>query len=92
MQHNIKVDNIKCGGCVSSIKTALQAVTGVETIEVDIEQGTVSIITTDIVQRDSLVNVLRTKGYPEQGSVEGIDALGAKAKSFVSCAVGRMSD
>jgi copper chaperone len=92
MQHNINVDNIKCGGCANSIKTALQTVTGVDTVEVDIEQGAVSIMTTDSVQRDHLIEILRTKGYPEQGSVEGIDALGAKAKSFVSCAVGRMSE
>jgi copper chaperone len=30
-------------------------------------------------------------GYPETGSVEGLKAVKAKASSFVSCVVGRMS-
>jgi copper chaperone len=30
-------------------------------------------------------------GYPESGSVEGMKAATAKAKSFVSCAIGKVS-
>jgi len=30
-------------------------------------------------------------GYPEHGSVTGLDAGLANAKSFVSCAIGRVS-
>ena len=30
-------------------------------------------------------------GYPEAGSAAGMKALKAKAKSFVSCAVGRLA-
>ena len=35
--------------------------------------------------------VLGKPGYPEKGSVEGLKAAAATAKSFVSCAVGRIS-
>jgi copper chaperone len=31
-------------------------------------------------------------GYPEVGSVEGMKAAAAKAKSFVSCAIGRIDN
>jgi copper chaperone len=34
--------------------------------------------------------VLAKLGYPEKGSLEGLKAVAATAKSFVSCAVGRM--
>jgi copper chaperone len=39
-----------------------------------------------------LANLLLSLGYPEKGSVAGMEALKAKGKSFVSCAIGRMSD
>jgi copper chaperone len=34
---------------------------------------------------------LKSMGYPEYGSVTGLDAGLANAKSFVSCAIGRVS-
>lgn len=41
--------------------------------------------------RDCVVQKLRSMGYPEKGPLTGMDAGLANAKSFVSCAVGRMS-
>ncbi len=41
--------------------------------------------------RDALVSKLKTMGYPEHGSVSGLDAGIATAKSFVNCAIGRVS-
>jgi hypothetical protein len=41
--------------------------------------------------RTEIVARLLKLGYPEQGSVEGLAALSAGAKSFVSCAIGRMT-
>jgi len=37
------------------------------------------------------VSKLKSMGYPEQGSVSGLDAGLANAKSFGSCAIGRVS-
>jgi copper chaperone len=56
---------------------------------VDIEEG---VITVDAPEhlRSVLVQQLKEMGYPERGSVEGLQAVGAKAKSFVSCAIGRL--
>jgi copper chaperone len=34
---------------------------------------------------------LRAMGYPEKGSLHGLQAGVANAKSFVSCAIGRMA-
>jgi copper chaperone len=41
-------------------------------------------------RRAQVVSCLQGMGYPETGSVQGLKAASAKARSFVSCAVGRL--
>ncbi|NBT01778.1 MAG: heavy metal transporter, partial [Betaproteobacteria bacterium] len=41
--------------------------------------------------RQQIVDKLLSMGYPEKGSVAGLDKGIATAKSFVSCAIGRIS-
>jgi len=90
MKHIIDVENIKCGGCASTIETRLRKLDGVTQVSVDIEQGRVSVNATDD-SREQLVSMLLQSGYPEKGTAEGIRAATAKAKSFVSCAIGKIS-
>ncbi len=85
----IVVDNIKCKGCAASIRNGLQKIPGVLTVEVDLDEGSV-LITADRPVRKEAIQALQGMGYPERGSLQGLPALGAKAKSFVSCAVGRL--
>ncbi|MES9935201.1 MAG: heavy metal-associated domain-containing protein [Sedimenticola sp.] len=87
----IAVENIKCGGCANTITTKMKALDGVNNVVVDIEQGTVT-IDGDVALRDTYAKALSKMGYPETGSVQGLDSVGAKAKSFVSCAVGRINN
>ncbi len=35
----IKVDGMTCGGCVASVKRVVQAVAGVESVDVSLEKG-----------------------------------------------------
>lgn len=42
--------------------------------------------------RDQTIAALAKMGYPEVGSVEGPKAATAKAKSFVSCPIGRIDN
>ena len=91
MSFEIDVENIKCGGCVSSIVNGLQALEGVASVGVDVEQGRISIDGDDAL-RPVISEKLKQLGYPETGSAAGLAAVRAKAKSFVSCAVGRFSD
>lgn len=86
----ISVENIKCAGCVNSIRQHLAAIPGLLSVEVDIPGESV-LITADRDVRTQAIDVLARLGYPEKGSSEGLDALGAKAKSFVSCALGKLS-
>jgi copper chaperone len=83
----IQVENIKCGGCANSIKKELKAKFNTKEIEVDIENGVIDIVV-DENQKSELAEVLARLGYPQVGD----NSLGKKAKSFVSCAIGRMSD
>jgi copper chaperone len=85
----IKVENIKCGGCAGSIRKGLATLDGVGTIDVDIEGGVVEVQASE-ERRPEIVRKLASMGYPETGSVQGLKSAGAKARSFVSCAVGRM--
>jgi copper chaperone len=89
MEHVIEVENIKCGGCANSITHSLQKLDGVSSVSVDIERGRVSIIAAT-GDREQLVAALLKSGYPEKGSTEGLQAAKAKAKSFVSCAIGKL--
>jgi copper chaperone len=86
MEYLIQVENIKCGGCMNSIKKALSGLVGVEKVEVEKETETITVVGTNDI-RNNLVEKLSQLGYPEKGN----NNLLHKAKSFVSCAVGRMT-
>ena len=87
MNIQIQVENIKCGGCMNSIKTALLKNQEVEQVEIDKETETITIQAKTSAERATFVNLLSKLGYPEKGENDFIH----KAKSYVSCAVGRMS-
>ena len=90
MSWTIAVDNIKCGGCANSITKALMAIDGVSYATVDIESGDIH-IESDEALRGVVTERLLELGYPESGAVSGLRSATAKARSFVSCAVGSMS-
>lgn len=90
MQLRLEVDNVKCGGCGRSIEKALLADARISRVSVDPAQGLV-VIDADVDVRADAYAALAKLGYPERGSVEGLKAAAATAKSFVSCAIGRMS-
>jgi len=82
--HQIFVENIKCGGCMNSIKTALLKISGVTAVEIFKEEDKVC-VSGIAVEKEMLVAKLSSLGYPEKGN----NNLISKAKSFVSCAVGK---
>jgi len=92
---DIFVENIKCGGCANGIMQNLNKIDGVLEVAVNVEAGKVTCQFVGSENDLALAKVkqkLQSMGYPEVGSVAGIKATSAKAKSFVSCAVGKMSD
>lgn len=91
MSYTIAVENIKCAGCANTIRTRLLERELVQAVDVNIEQGEVR-IEGNPEWRDQVAAALVKMGYPEVGSVEGMKAATAKAKSFVSCAIGRIDN
>jgi len=90
MSYSIQVENIKCGGCAGTISKRLNELESVTECNVDVEAGTVT-INGDESDKVAVAQLLLKLGYPETGTAEGLKAAKAKAKSFVSCAVGKMS-
>jgi copper chaperone len=85
MTHKIEVENIKCGGCLNSIKTALLKIEEVTEVAIDKEADTITINSNS--DRAIFVKTLSSLGYPEKGH----NTLLHKGKSFVSCAVGNLT-
>lgn len=88
MTQEITVENIKCGGCMNSIKTALLKIANVQEVLIDKETERISIHSSAPLDRNEIVNQLAKMGYPEKGN----NNLFLKAKSFVSCAIGNLSE
>ncbi|BBB23018.1 conserved hypothetical protein [Abyssogena phaseoliformis symbiont OG214] len=85
----IIVDNIKCGGCAGTITKKLTSTFDTENIDIDIEQGIID-LDVDDAKKAEIIKVLLNLGYPEIDSVHGFNSAKAKAKSFVSCAIGKI--
>lgn len=85
----IIVENIKCSGCVSTIKDKLTKLYNTDNINIDVENGIIDIDLADN-NRESVIKDLLNLGYPEINSTKGFTKTKAKAKSFVSCAIGKM--
>ena len=82
----IIIDNLKCGGCVNTVTKKLQEMEGVENVNVLLETSTVEVEKEENVSREALIEKLAKWGYPEIGTTN----LVQKAKSYVSCAIGRL--
>lgn len=87
MNQNITIENLKCGGCASTIIKGLSAIEGVKDVTVDVETSVVSFHSEATILND-VKEKLSKLGYPEVGDK---NTMLHKAKSFVSCAVGRVN-
>lgn len=88
MENTIPIQNLKCGGCATTIKNKVQQLEGVDAVEVNEIEG---IVTVSYTEESVLLNIkqkLSALGYPESDTKNN---LFTQAKSFVSCASGRLS-
>jgi len=84
----IFIQNLKCGGCANTVKSVLTKEIGVQSVDVNVENSLVTIDHTGETKRETFIENLTQKGYPE---VEANNGTLTKAKSYVSCMIGRMS-
>ena len=85
----IEILNLKCGGCANTIKKGIVSITGVSEVTVDLETSKIAVDTDDESVILSVKKKLSKMGYPEIGDA---NTMLHKAKSFVSCASGRIGD
>lgn len=88
MRKTIEIQNLKCGGCANTVITKLNTLETISNVEVEIETFKVSFDYTSSNDLTLVEKKLIQLGYPPVGLDNTITS---KAKSFVSCAVGKIS-
>ena len=88
METTIHIQNLKCGGCANTITKGISSIEAIQNVSVNIDESTVTFSYETEAQVNEVKNKLKSLGYPEDGEA---NTLGAKAKSYVSCAIGKMS-
>lgn len=58
------VKNVKCGGCASAIESGLKTLPGIDSVDVEIDSGKVTVNGSDL-SREQLAAKLQELGYPE---------------------------
>ena len=89
MKTTLEIQNLKCGGCANTIITRLSALENIENVLVNNDNDTVTFNYKEDDNLSEAINLLSKLGYPIVGEN---NPLTKKAKSFVSCAVGRMNN
>lgn len=89
LHKELNVLNIKCGGCVNQITTKIGKIEGVEEITIDLENSTANLSYDSEETLSLVVDSLSRMGYPISEDDNGVVK---KAKSYVSCMIGRMSN
>jgi copper chaperone len=59
----IKVKGMSCGHCAAAVTKALQSLSGVTEVQVDLNSGTVSYQSAEPVSREDLARLIKTAGY-----------------------------
>jgi copper chaperone CopZ len=88
METKIFIQNLKCNGCATTITKKLNDLDNITEIKIDVEESSVSFNYVDNLDLEVVNETLKDNGYPIVGDT---NTLGTKAKSFVSCAIGKMS-
>ncbi len=91
MKQTFEVLNVKCGGCANTLTKALKEEFG--EVEVNLEV-TPRKITLELEndQKENLKLKLRSLGYPlVDDELSSFQKATTTAKSFVSCAIGKMN-
>ncbi len=88
MNTKIYIQNLKCHGCANTIKTQMQKLEGISEVKVDNDEDAVTLTHTSTSDLEMAKQKLSSLGYP---SIDDPNSISKKAKSFVSCAVGRIN-
>lgn len=83
----IEIQNLKCGGCANTVTKGALSIEGVSDVTVDVETSKVTFNSTTDTNIEAVKTKLSRLGYPE---IDATNTTLHKAKSFVSCATGKI--
>jgi len=91
MIRSFEVENVKCGGCANTLITSLKEEFGNVEVDLDVNPRKITLDLDDSKQ-EALKLKLRGLGYPlSSDELSGFQKATTTAKSFVSCAIGKMN-
>lgn len=84
-----QVLNVKCGGCAGTLKSKLEPEFGKVDVDLEVMPRVITIYKEDIDEA-KLREQLKSLGYPMvDEDLNFVEGISTKAKSFVSCAIGK---
>lgn len=89
MKTTVEIQNLKCNGCASTIKNKLSELDNINEVSVDVENDAVTFEYDKEDTFETAKKELHKLGYPLVGED---NKLQSKAKSYVSCAIGRLNN
>jgi copper chaperone len=91
MKQTFEVLNVKCGGCASTLTKSLKDEFGEVEVNLEVHPRQITLDIQD-EQKEALKLKLRGLGYPlSDDELSGFQKATTTAKSFVSCAIGKMN-
>lgn len=90
MQQTFEVLNVKCGGCANTLIKSLADDFGEVNVDLECEPRKIT-LNIEEYQIEKLKLILRDLGYPlTTDELSTMQTFTTSAKSFVSCAIGKM--
>lgn len=91
MLETFEVENVKCGGCANTLINSLKDEFGEITVNLDVHPRQITLNIKN-EKKEDLKLKLRSLGYPlSTDNLNSFQKATTTAKSFVSCAIGKMN-
>ena len=92
MKQTFEVHNVKCGGCANTLIKSLKEEFGDVEVNLELHPRQITLDIEDS-KKEALKLKLRSLGYPlTSDELSGFEKATTTAKSFISCAIGKMNN
>ena len=86
-QINLSVQGMTCGSCVKHVIKAIESLSGIQSVNVDLQSGRVQ-VSRIINQSDDLIHALDEEGYPSSLDLDEQSATPVDKKAGGGCGGG----
>jgi copper chaperone CopZ len=92
MKQTFEVLNVKCGGCANTLIKSLKEEFGDVEVNLELHPRQITLDIEDS-KKEALKLKLRSLGYPlTSDELSGFEKATTTAKSFISCAIGKINN